>query len=537
MTGALDFMHRLFESDFMPHGHCFFWHPELLWMHVVSDAVVAAAYFSIPIALVVIYRHRKDFEHKRVLVLFASFIFLCGLTHVLGIWTMWDPIYRAEGLVKAATALVSVVTAAALWQMIPQILSIPNPRALAEANEALRAEMEDRQLAEERFRKLLEAAPDAMLIVDEAGRIEVANERCESLFGYSKADLLGQTVELLVPEAVRDAHVGHRERYFRDAAPKPMGAGRELFGLRSDGTEFPVEISLSPLETPSGLLVSAAIRDISDRLRVQQRLKELNDELAKRVDDRTAQLAQRAEELARSNAELEQFAYIISHDLKSPMRGIASLSEWLMEDQSERLDDEGREQLRLLQQRAGRMHNMIEGVLEYSRAATNPVAPESIDPRSVIEEVIDDLGPTGNVSIEVGELPLVRYSRVQLRQVFQNLIGNALKHMGSERGTIEVSGREVLDQVEFRVSDDGVGIAPEHHERVFRIFQTLSAREGVSAGGLGLAIVKKIVERNGGRIYLESHPGCGTTFILTAPRSTEPDPAKAIDDEDPTSSD
>lgn len=521
MSVLSDFVARLFESDFMPHGHCFMWKPDILWLHVISDAVVAASYFSIPVALLVLYRRRNDFRYSQVLTLFAAFIFLCGLTHVFGIWTMWDPIYRAEGVVKGATAVVSVLTAAALWPMIPQILAIPNPSELVDANEALLSEMEERRLAEERFRMLLEAAPDAVVIVDASGEIELVNARCESLFGYGRQDLIGRPIEILVPEAARDTHVLQRDSYIADASPKPMGAGRELFGLRSDGTEFPVEISLSPLETPGGLVVSAAIRDISDRIDAQNRLRELNDELAKRVDDRTAELARRAEELARSNQELEQFAYVVSHDLKSPMRGIAALSEFLIEDQSERLDSEGREHLTLLQQRVSRMHAMIEGVLEYSRAATRPVEPEAVDVAALVEEVADVAEIPDGITLEVGDLPVVVCPRVQLEQVFQNLLDNAARHMGTDSGVIRVSGRRVLDQIEFRVADDGVGIPPEHHERVFRMFQTLSPRTGDEAGGLGLAIVKKIIERNGGRIYLESSADKGTTIVFTLP--TDPD--------------
>lgn len=507
----------LFDSNFMPHGHCFWWQPDVLWLHVVSDAVVAAAYFSIPAVLLIIRRRRPDFGHLPVLVLFAAFIFFCGLTHVLGIWTMWDPIYRFEGAIKASTAVFSVVTAVALWPMLPKILAIPDPRRLEELIEAYEIEASGRKLAEERFRMFLETAPDAVVIVDSKGVIDRVNLRCESLFGHSRSLLVGKPIEFLVPESVRETHVDRRNEYLVNPSLRPMGSGRELFGLKSDGTEFPVEISLSPRETPVGLVVAATIRDISDRVEASNRMRRLNDELALRVDDRTEELVRRVQELHRSNQELEQFADVISHDLKSPMRGIAALTEWLIEGQGENLDEEGREQLALLKERATRMHNMIDGVLNYSRETKSTVL-ESIDTNALVTGVIDGLAPPDGITITVGDLPSVQYSRAQLMRVFQNLIVNAIEHMGRASGSIRISATDILDHIEFRVADDGIGIAPEHHERIFRIFQTLGTRTGAEVNGLGLAIVKKIVERHGGRIYVESLPGEGATFVWTIPK-------------------
>ena len=374
---------------------------------------------------------------------------------------------------------------------------------------------------------LLESAPDAILIVDQDGRIELVNERCEALFGYARSDLVGQPIEVLVPESCRSAHVEQREGFMQSPTRRRMGDGRELFGLRCDGSMFPVEISLGMLETTTGRVALASIRDISDRLEVQRELERLNQELTRRVDDRTSELARRADELARSNRELEQFAYVVSHDLKSPMRGIASLAEYLSEDQAERLDDDGREQLHLLKQRAARMHSMIEGVLAYSRAANQPAPPELVRTQDLVEEVLDNLAAPPGISIRIESLPDVVYPRIQLAQIFQNLIGNAIQHMGHEDGTISIGGRRVWDHLEFRIEDSGVGIAPEHHQRVFAIFQTLAARDGNEAGGLGLAIVKKIVECNGGRISVESRPGVGSTFSFTVPIQPDSDKSDA----------
>ena len=227
-------------------------------------------------------------------------------------------------------------------------------------------------------------------------------------------------------------------------------------------------------------------------------------------------LEAQASELERSNAELAAFADVVSHDLKAPLRGISSLAAWIVEDNKELLPEESVENLRLLEQRTRRMSRLIDGVLAYSRVARKPRVLERVDAGAVVAEVIDSLGETP-LSIRVeGTLPAVRYDRTQLAQVFQNLITNAMHHMGRKDGEIRITCQDRHEAFEFAVCDDGVGIDEIHADRIFRLFQALQP-EGETSG-VGLTIVKKIVELHGGAIRLEPTPGGGATFRFSVPR-------------------
>jgi PAS domain S-box-containing protein len=363
-------------------------------------------------------------------------------------------------------------------------------------------EVIERLQSQRGFLQLWELASDALILVDDRGQIVLANGQIERMFGYPREELLGRSIEMLIPARFRARHVGHRADFFASPRSRPMGTGLELFGLRKDGSEFPVDINLSALTTEQGILVKAAIRDVSERKNSQERLRHF------------------AEELQRSNLELQQFAYVASHDLQEPLRAVATFCEMLDRRYHGKLDADADQWLGFIVGGARRMQALVQDLLAYSRLENRgqpllPVACAEIVQRAVsaLQSAIADSG--GSVTWD--DLPTIPGDASQLVQLFQNLIGNAIKFRGPEPPRVQISAMRQDDNWLFAVRDNGIGIDPKFHERIFDVFKRLHTADRYPGTGIGLAICRKVVARHGGRIWVESEVGKGGTFYFTIP--------------------
>jgi len=356
--------------------------------------------------------------------------------------------------------------------------------------------------ADEIVRLAVEACPSGMIMTDSAGKIVLVNAEVERLFGYRRDELIGNSVDMLVPAAVRDAHVGHRNGFVARPQKRPMGVGHDLCGVRKDGTEFPVDIGLNPIRTREGQMVLSAIIDISERKRTIR------------------ELAEQREELQRSNADLEQFAYVASHDLQEPLRMVATYAALLAERYQGKLDERADKYIGYTIDGAKRMQQLIKELLDYSRVSSNARVPVVVPAGVIVEHVISGLKVAieeSGAEVICDSLPAVRADQAQLGQVFQNLIGNAIKFRAARVPQIRIGADKSNGKCVFRVADNGIGIDRQYGDRVFQMFQRLHERGRYEGNGIGLAIAKKIVERHGGHIWFESAPDKGTTFFFTMP--------------------
>lgn len=353
-------------------------------------------------------------------------------------------------------------------------------------------DLTERRRADQRFRDVLELAPDAIVIVDAQGRILLVNSQAEKLFGYSREELLNGPLEVLIPERYRQTHPPAREGFFRSPTLRPMGVGLELYGLRKDGTEFPVEISLSPLETEEGTLAMSSIRDVTE--------------------SRSAQAA-----LKQAVGELESFAYSISHDLRAPLRTIDGFSQALQEDFAPALPPEAQSYVEWIRQGTRNMSRLIDDLLRFSHLGRQPMIRQPVDMVALVREVADGLDLGGTLTLDT--LPPCHGDPALLRQVWTNLLSNAAKYSrNSAPPRIQVDFHEGA----YRVRDNGVGFDMRFAHKLFGVFQRLHAVEEFEGTGVGLAIAQRIVQRHGGTIRAESEPGRGATFSFSIGGGTGP---------------
>jgi PAS domain S-box-containing protein len=368
-------------------------------------------------------------------------------------------------------------------------------------------DVSERKRVEAAFHSMLDAAPDAMIGVDRDGLIVMANAQTTAVFGYSRSELLGQRLEVLIPDRVKDVHRRHRAGYFDDPHVRPMGAGLSLSARRADGTEFPAEISLSWLETDNGMIGLAAVRDVTERRRAEDQIRRAREDA-----DRAAA------ELQVAYRELQAFSYAVAHDLRAPLRAIHGFSEALAEDQGSALDEGGRAYLDRIRRNAKRMGGMIDALLELSRLVRSSLDQAEVDLSALVDEVISTLreaDPTRDVTAVVRPGVVVHGDRGLLMILVANLVSNAWKFTEPhDEAHIEFGVQGGEGARVYFVRDDGVGFDPRHADRLFTPFQRLHA-DDFRGSGIGLATAERIVRRHGGRIWADGAVGEGATLYFT----------------------
>ncbi|WP_426408135.1 PAS domain S-box protein [Bradyrhizobium ganzhouense] len=524
------YFERILDSSmFSPHGICLLWEPELIWLHVVSDACIAAAYFSIPFALAILVTKRRDLQFGWVFWAFAIFIMACGLTHVLSIYTLWVPIYGIEGLVKAATAIASIFTAAALWPLLPKILTIPSPFELQKVQAALEEEeiksrdatLLLRQVGEAqramresvtRLTAIVETAVDGVILFDAQARILLFNPACERLFGYRADEVMNLDIGMLMSEE-RPSSARHAQRF----------ATGEAAGLRKDGSTFPMNLSVGQAWQDGELIYVGIIHDLTRRKLTEQQL----------------QQAQKMETVG-------QLSGGIAHDFNNLLTVIIGNAEHLSEQLKARPDL--RQFADDICESGERGAELTRRLLAFSRRQL--LQPTAIDCRELLESMLKLLKRTLRENIEIktafGPGTIQAFAdRAQLESAVLNLALNAQDAMptgghltlSTELAAIDEDYRALHPEVAsgayalIAVTDDGEGMTPEVIEHAFEPFFT--TKEVGKGSGLGLSMVYGFAKQSDGHVSIYSEQGLGTTIRIYLPcAGGGQSPTDVLDSED-----
>jgi PAS domain S-box-containing protein len=534
------FFERLLDSSmFSPHGICLLWEPELIWLHVVSDAVIAMAYFSIPFALAIFVTKRRDLKFGWLYWSFGIFIMACGVTHILSIYTLWVPVYGIEGLVKAATAAASLFTAVMLWPLLPKLLAIPSPFEFHEVQEALKQEEVKSRGAEQllaqfretqralresmaRLTAVVETAVDGFILIDARGRILLFNPACERLFGYRADEVFHENVKLLMPQTYSLHHDDYVKNFQLTGERKIIGIGREVIGLRKDGSTFPMDLSVGEAKQDGESIFVGIIHDLTGRKETEEQLRQ----------------AQKMEMVG-------QLSGGIAHDFNNLLTVIVGNAEHLGEQLKSRQDLQ-----RLADdicQAAERGAELTQRLLAFSRRQL--LQPVAIDCHDLINSMHKLLRRTLRENIEIrtafnSDGILAFADRAQLESAVLNLTLNAQDAMPAGGNLTLSTGLASLDDhyqnlhpeiaageyAVIAVSDDGMGMTAEVSARAFEPFYT--TKEVGKGSGLGLSMVYGFAKQSNGHVSIYSEPGLGTTVRIYLPHAaTEGSPVEIPVDE------
>jgi PAS domain S-box-containing protein len=519
------FLERILDSSmYSPHGICLLWEPELIWLHVISDALIALAYFSIPFALAIFVSKRRDLRFGWVYWSFGIFIMACGLTHILSIYTLWVPIYGVEGLVKAVTAIASVSTAGLLWPLLPILLRIPSPFELRQAQEALKEEeikgRDSEQLLQQfrqaqqalresmaRLTAVVETAVDGFILIDARGRILLFNPACERLFGYRAEEVFHENVKMLMPRAYSARHDEYIRNFLTTGERKVIGIGREVIGLRKDGSTFPMELSIGEAKQDGESIFVGIIHDVTARKHTEEQLRQ-----------------------APKMEMVGQLSGGIAHDFNNLLTVIVG--------NAEHLGEQLRSQQDLLRisndicEAGERGAELTQRLLAFSRRQL--LHPREVDCHEMLDLMRKLLRRTLRENIEISITPssdqtLAFADRAQLESSVLNLALNAQDAMpNGGHLTLSTSVASLDDEYQgqhpeiapgeyamIAVTDDGVGMTAEVAARAFEPFYT--TKEVGKGSGLGLSMVYGFAKQSNGHVSIYSEVGLGTTVRIYLP--------------------
>jgi len=518
------------SGAYLPHGYCIGWWTPLVSTFVVSDTLIFLSYFSMPVALAYFARQRTDFPYLWLLWMSAAFILACGSTHLMDVVVLWWPYYGLNALLKAATAVISVVTAVALWPLIPHALKLPSPSHLRKLNEELEREILIRKDAEESLKKAKEAAEEGLIkerllmaaIVESSedaiiaetldGIVTSWNGAAEKLLGYSASEIVGRSLLDLVVAGERE----DEEKILQAIANGQSIRHLDTVRIRKDGHAVDVSVSISPVLDKRGRIIGASkiVRDISDKKRAEAKITELNSSLERQVVERTA-------ELAGANQELEAFAYAVSHDLRAPLRAMSGFARILEEDYAEKLEPDARECIEHISKASHNMGQLIEGLLVLSRVTRGELVREPVKLQTMIEEIRAELErntPDRSVEWQIEDNLTVRGDPRLLVSVMRNLLENAWKYTAhTEKPVIRIFGENQGGRNFICVADNGAGFDMAYAQQLFQPFRRLHRQEEFTGLGIGLATVLRIIHRHGGTIEAEAKPGEGAKFRFNLP--------------------
>ena len=478
-------------QGFMPHGMCILWRPEILWAHVISNGLITLAYFSIPITLLYVIIKRKDFHYKLVFTLFSAFIFACGTTHLMSIVTFWNPIYGWSAVFLIITAIVSIVTAFAIWFLIPSILKIPSVWQM--------------QTLKNKYQTLLRSTSNGIFGVNTSGQVTFMNKAALNMLGFTKKEILNESFHAKAHYQHEDGSSYQEEDcpIFHSYSNRSMHTiDNEVFWHKT-GKPLYVEYNVTPIYEQNNIVGAVIVfSDISERKASTEKLHEYSELLKK------------------SNEELFDFAYIVSHDLKEPIRGLRNLTTFIIEDYKDKLDDDGKDLLKKMRTASEHMHTMIDSLLKYSRVCNLALAKQENDVNAIIKEkleMLDSFIQEQGVTVTIlKNLPSLVCDKNQIGEVFSNLIVNAAKYNDSKEKAINIDYEEKEDEFVFSVKDNGIGIKTQDQKKIFDIFRRLHDEDSYGGGtGAGLSITKKIIDRHNGTVWVESTEGKGSTFYFT----------------------